>query len=773
VTVISENAKKLLEKRYFLRDTDGNLLENSWSDVCRRVAHNIASVEKDSTYWEEIFYNRMNEMEFIPSSPCLFNAGTTSQQLSSCFIVDIEDNIESIFNTVAECAKIFQKCGGAGLSMQKIRPRGEACVSSGSNASGVISFMRIFNSVVNEVKQGNKRNGALKIDLNVEHPEIFDFIHCKDNTYELNNMNISVSLTSEFINAVENNLDWDLKFKGKIYRTVKARDLWNEIITSAWKTGEPGISYQTNMNNGNMNPHLDKDVYGNPCHEFVNIPYSSCNLASINLTDCISNGKIDKIKLKENITITVRFLDDMITANKLPLQKIQNTTENIRPIGLGTMSFGNLLYELGIPYNSEECLVFTKKLYSQIYDFALEANMKLAEEKGSYPAWENSKWDKKLHRKVRCSSQLSIAPNGSIAFIANTTGGIEPEFALVHFREDNEGTKYPIINAVFEKYLKGNNLFTQEILTKIGDNQGSIKGLDDIFSEDIQKIFVTASDISPEWHVRVLAEIQNFVDLSISKTVNLPNNATKDEIGDIYLMAGKLGIKGVTVYRDGSRDSQVLTTNSTKKPSEIINEVYNDFPRGFIEEVPVDLVYRKYKLKNGCGKLYFFVGVDETEGKIYDVFTNTDAVGGCTVNTQANSRLLSAGLRGGIPVEYLIAQIDKSGACASYQSLRGKQTGMTKIRNMILKDVSPDVISKIDEMIGTPVSAGKSCPSSIAMVLKNILKEFEGLEHEQINYQIITKKEIEVLKEHECKHERMRMVEGCMTCPDCGYSLCN
>jgi len=775
MTAISDNAQRLLEKRYYLRNEHNELLEHSWDDICKRVSNNIASTEKDKEYWQNKFYDKMVNMDFIPSSPCLFNAGASSQQLSSCFVLDIEDNIESIFNTIAECAKIFQRCGGAGFSMCKIRPKGTPCKSSGSTASGVISFMTIFNEVVNQVKQGNKRNGALKIDLPVNHPEIFEFIHCKDDTSKLNNMNISVSLTAEFINAVDNNLDWDLKFNNNTYKTVKAIDLWNEIIESAWKTGEPGLSYQTNMNAGNMNPHIYTEVYGNPCHEFVNIPYTSCNLASVNLLNCIKNGILDEDILKENIQTTYRFLDDMITVNKLPLKKIQDMTNQVRPIGLGTMSFGNLLYKLKIPYNSNECLEYANYLYNLIYNIALDYNKKLAQERGEYPLWKGSKWNKEKNIKVRNSSMLSIAPNGSIAFIANTTGGIEPEFALVYTRQDNEGSTYFVVNSIFESYLKENNLFSKEILNRINNNNGSIQGMDDIFNKEIQGIFVVAGDILPEWHVKVLSTIQKYVDLSISKTVNMPKNASKEDIGNIYLLAGKSGIKGITVYRDGSRELQVLTTGSTYIDNK--NEVIEtELPRGYIEEVPDDLTYRKYKLQTGCGSLYFFLGVDDIDNKIYDCFTNTDGVGGCTVNTQSNSRLLSAALRGGVPVEYLIQQLEKAGTCPSYQYVKGKQNGINVIKGIVKKYLPEETYKQINDLAGTPLSIGKSCSSAIANVLKNVIKELSNEEHENISYTIATNDEIIDIKSSQLKcpecGERLCNENGCIVCRNCGYSKC-
>jgi len=726
---MDKNVQDLLERRYFLRDEHNNLIERSWADVVSRVVNNIAQAEtSNQDQWAKKFGDAMYNMEFLPSSPCLFNAGTQSQQLSSCFVVDIDDNIESIFNTVAECAKIFQRCGGAGFNIGKLRPKGSLCRSSGGKASGVISFMKIFDSVVEEVKQSGKRKGALKVDLPVDHPEIFDFIHCKDDTTRLTNMNISVSITNTFMEAVENDAEWYLTFNGEIYNSVKARDLWNELMTAAWKTGEPGISYQDNMDAGNMNPHLSKNVYGNPCHEFVNIPYSSCNLASVNLAKCVIDGKLDKEKLIRNVKLTFRFLDDMVTMNKLPLPKIEEITCNIRPIGLGTMGLADLLYELQIPYNSQKSLKFVDDLYGSIYDICYQYNHVLAGEKGIYPQWKGSKWDIDESTTVRCSSMLSIAPNGSIAIIAGTTGGIEPEFALVYERVTTDGAKYFMLNQVFKKYLESNSLYNDDMLKKIIDNHGSIQGMTE-FPKNIQKIFVTASDISADWHVKVLAAVQKHVDLSISKTINLPQNASVEDVANVYMTAGKLGIKGLTVYRDGSREGQVLsTTNNTKKPN--VKPVY-DSVKPVSRKKLGKLTGTTDIVNVACGNLYITVNKDK-DGSIVETFMSTSKSGVCRSNIDGLNRMISLGLRCGIKVDEIIDQLSaiKCNACTKFKG---------------------------DEKL-----SGLSCPDCIA---KRLREEYQNEFSQSIDINSETKQCPECYK-------GVHLLEGCVICNNCGWSKC-
>jgi ribonucleoside-diphosphate reductase alpha chain len=785
VTQLSDNAMDLLKKRYFRPN------ENTWEDLCNRVCEGIVQAEdkENQAKWLEVFYNMMSNMEFIVGTPCLINGDKSNKgQLSSCFIIEIKDNIESIYQAKGECAKIFQKNGGVGFNISTLRPEGTNVETSNGYSCGTIGFMEEFDLTADVVTRNNIRKGAIKIDLNDWHPDILKFIKCKQDTSKLTHMNISVSLSDNFMNAVKNNDDWNLIFpdysfnkniynnewdgnieqwvsKGypiKVYKTLKAKELYTMIMESAWKTGEPGVSYPDTMDRYNPNPHMGTVNSTNPCAEFCSIPYNSCNLGSINLVTCIIDNQFSWDKFKTLIINSIRFLDNMITVNKLPLPKIDEVTKSVRSLGLGIMGLADCLYLLKIPYNKSEGYKFIEKLFAFMRETAEQYSIKLAKEKGVYPAYEGSNWEK-LKIRVRNSNFLSIAPTGSISFLANVSSGLEPVYSLIFSRRTNEGDIYYITNPIFEQELKSRNLYSKEILKKITDNKGSCIGIKEI-PKDIQEIFVTASDISPQCHTDVVGIIQKYVDLAASKTINLPNSATVKDIEEIYMYAWELGCKGVTVYRDGCRENQTLATSREESSKEV-----TEFPRGYIEEVPEDLTYRKYKLQTGCGSLYFFLGVDVDDGRIYDCFTNTDGVGGCTVNTQSNSRLLSAGLRGGVPVEYLIKQLEKAGSCSSYQQVKGKQQGIIKVKNIVDKYIPEDILNQINDLIGIPLSQGKSCASAIANVLKNVLKELADTEHENIPYQIAEKDEIP----HVCKHENMRMVEGCKTCPDCGYSKCN
>jgi ribonucleoside-diphosphate reductase alpha chain len=672
----------------------------------------------------------MANLEFIPSSPALFNSGTKLQQLSSCFIIDINDNMESIAEAWKECSIIFKSGGGAGLNISKLRPKGALVSTSNGEASGVVSFMTIFNQIVEIIKQGGRRKGALKIDLNENHPEIIDFIHCKDSNEMLNNMNISVSISDSFMNALINDESVDLVFNNKVFKTIKAKELWNEIIECAWKTGEPGISFRDIMNDDNKNPHLGEIVSSNPCQEFTNIPYSSCNLGSINLEKIVKDKKINYKLLEENIRIAVRFLDNMISVNKLPLDKIDKITKEIRPIGIGSIGYANMLYLLEIPYNSKQGYKLTEKIYEFIKNTAIDESIKLAEEKGVYPAWEGSVWQKD-NIKIRNSNHISIAPNGSIGFIAESTGGIEPEYALVYNRTTNEGNKYYILNKIFKNKLEELNLYSDEILQKIVDNNGSIQKIKEI-PNNIRKVFVVSHDIKPSEHLKTLSIVNKFVDLSISKTINLSNSATKEEISEIYIEAWKNNIKGITVYRDGSRKNQILSTSNNEA-----NNIDN-LPRGYILPVLTETKGHRVKLSSGCGNLWFMIFTDENNN-IIETFVNTSK-GGCTISTQAMSRLISLSLRGGISLDCVIDQLESAGSCPAYQFAKGN---------------------------GNKISPGKSCPSAIAKALDKLQKKLK--KGEQIDT-IGIEDNIDVCPE--CK-TKLVFKEGCTSCINCGYSKCN
>lgn len=734
---INDNALDLLKKRYFLKD------ENSWADLCRRVAKNIASgeekdyIRKDA---EQDYFTAMSNLDFLPSTPCLLNAGTPTQQLSSCFILDIEDSIEGIMSTLAECAKIFQKSGGCGFNISALRPKGSVLNNSGGQASGPISFMRLFNQLVEEVKHGNARKGAIKIDLDVSHPDIHEFIHCKDDTAQLQNMNISVSITDEFMNAVRHNDEWALHYNGKTHKVVKAKELWDEIIGGAWSTGEPGLSFRDVMNRHNMNPQLGEIKGSNPCAEYINIAYSSCNLGSINLANCTykKDGKyhLDDKQLELLVELGVEFIDNMISVNKLPLPKIQEVTEMMRPVGLGTMGLAELMFKLRIPMNSSEGLQFIDNLYKTIRQYAEDASQGLALRKGKYPAWEGSIWQQQ-DKEMRNSNILSVAPNGSIGFIAGVNGGIEPVFALVYTRRTQEGHEYFVVNDVLKEALESEGLLSDDLLRKISENRGSAKGLKEV-PQWIQDVFVTAMDMTPMEHLQCLNAVCKYIDLSVSKTINLPNEATKEDVATIYMEAWKTGnIKGTTVYRDGSRQFQVLTTGTKKE--EVATPVGLQW--GDVKEAPnISHDSRTVKLNTGCGSMYLTTTKDE-DGSIDQTFVSRGSRGTCLSNQTAVSRLISLSLRSGVAVEHVIDQLRSVPVCPAYygQKCRGE-------------DVSP----------------GSSCPSAIAFELEKYAKE----QHKQ-GIMVSHFNDTEDKSKCPTCGEPVYMEEGCVSCKSCGWSKCN
>ena len=1089
--MINENALKLLnEKQYF---QDG---EKTWEDICSRVSSAIASAETKKELKKQVkedIYNAMTNLEFIFSTPCLLNAHETNGgQLSSCFVLPLKDNIESICQIDAEYSKIFQKNGGAGASMSALRPAKTNVNTSKGYAGGVIAFMEKYDSTADTMTKHNpSRKGAIKKNLAIWHPQIKDFLHCKDTEGKLERMNISVSFTDDFMKAVQEDKEWNLEFpdytstkefydkewngnleewksKGyptKIYETVKARDLFKEFSECSWNTGEPGANFQDTMNRDNMNKHLYLEINTNPClhkdtymvtenglekisriksniwngksyvssktwktgikkvyrimtksgyeyvttadhkfllkdgswcnaidllgkdiafeikeknwkgtnpypqinyevlgfefgdgtfhkasdrmkyifanpekdaeviklienefkdsfypankkkaqinhiinipygtvyanafydkienrlvpdwimtlpknemraflkglfsangcnlkdhhriqlvsinvemlkqiqqmllmfgikgklwyhnkkddiefdngvytckqsahivisrdsykkfldeigfiqeykngyldyknkedqefetviliseldeaevwdfteeelhmgvtngayvhncNEFTNIPYSSCNLGSINLVKCYENGSLNLDKLKSLTKKAVRWLDNMITVNKLPLKKIDEVTKQIRPIGLGIMGLGELFYILKIKYNSKEGYELAENIIETMKEVAIQSSMKLAEEKGTYLAWEGSEWQKK-GIKVRNCNMLSIAPTGTLSFIASTSGGCEPVFALTFSRRTYDGTLYYVTNQIFKQELENRGIYSDELMSKIEKNHGSCVGLKEI-PKDIQEIFVTAHDIKPIEHVKMVSVLQKHVDLSISKTVNFSNNATLKDIMDIYLEAWKMGLKGLSVYRDGCRKNQTLSTNR-----DIDKEcsVHFDTISPIDKEVLGETYGTNVKESVACGKLYLSLFRDD-KGNLSEMFINTSKGGICQSNVNAISRLVSLALRSGIKVDEICDQLIgiKCPACSILRS-QGKITNL-------------------------------SCPDTVG---KYILEKYKQGDTVIVEKTPRKKKKVknEKLKCPNCGEE-MRMEAGCQVC-NCGYSLCS
>ncbi len=559
---LSLNAVRVLERRYLLKDDQGNVIETP-SQMFRRVAKAVASADRiyrkdaDVRKTEDEFYRVMAYLEFLPNSPTLMNAGTEIGQLSACFVLPVEDSIDAIFDALKSMALIHKSGGGTGFSFSRLRPAGDLVKSTKGVASGPVSFMRIFDVATDVIKQGGKRRGANMGILRVDHPDIIEFITAKEKEGVLANFNVSVGVTDDFMKALKNDEEYDLinPRTGKAEKRLRARDVFDLIVTMAWRTGDPGIVFLDEINRHNPTPHIGRIESTNPCGEVPLLPYESCNLGSINLSKMVEDGKINWDKLKETVRTAVHFLDNVIDVNNYPLPEIEKNTKANRKIGLGVMGFAELLIQLNIPYDSEEAVATAEKTMKFISDEARKMSVELAEERGSFPNFKGSIWEKKGYKMMRNATLTTIAPTGSISIIANASSGIEPLFA-VSFVRNVMGTQLFEVNQLFEKIAKERGFYSTELLTLIAKT-GSVKGVKEV-PEDVQRIFVTALDIAPEWHVKMQAAFQKYTDNAVAKTVNLPHEATLEDVRKIFMLAYELKCKGVTVYRYGSKREQVL-----------------------------------------------------------------------------------------------------------------------------------------------------------------------------------------------------------------------
>jgi ribonucleoside-diphosphate reductase alpha chain len=562
------NAVKVLEKRYLLKNEKGEVVETP-KEMFRRVAKSAAGVEKkydkefDVKGLEEKFYTLLTESLFLPNSPTLMNAGTSIGQLSACFVLPVEDSIEGIFDTLKDMAIIHQSGGGTGFSFSKLRPKGDVVRSTKGIASGPVSFMKVFDSATDVIKQGGRRRGANMGILRFDHPDIIEFITSKEKDDVLSNFNISIGVSDSFMKLVEEDEKYPLinPLTGAISRELKAREVFNLIVTMAWHTGDPGMIFLDRINRSNPTPRIGIIESTNPCGEQPLLSYESCNLGSINLVKMMVDDEIDFEKLEATIKLCVRFLDNIIDANKFPLKEIEKVTKANRKIGLGVMGFAEMLIKLSIPYDSEEALEKGGEVMKFICDRAIAASVKLGKEKGDFPNFPGSLWEKKGFTNMRNATVTTVAPTGTISIIADTSSGIEPLFAISYLRNVMEGSKLIESNALFEKTAREHGFHSQDLMMKVA-KVGSVQKIPEV-PQDVKRIFVTALDIDPKWHVRMQAEFQKCVDNAVSKTVNLPRNATIDDVKRIYLLAYELGCKGITVYRYGSKAKQVLTFSSS------------------------------------------------------------------------------------------------------------------------------------------------------------------------------------------------------------------
>ncbi|MCC6346708.1 MAG: vitamin B12-dependent ribonucleotide reductase, partial [Nitrospirales bacterium] len=560
VLSLSQNAVTVIEKRYLKRNEEGKVIETP-EDLFRRVAHHVASAdalygksENEVKSTEDEFYEMITSLVFLPNSPTLMNAGRKLGQLSACFVLPVDDSMESIFDGVKYAAIIHKSGGGTGFSFSKLRPRGDVVGSTKGISSGPISFMNVFDTATEAVKQGGTRRGANMGILRVDHPDILDFITCKDHNKKLNNFNISVGLTEDFMKAVEEDRDYELvnPRTKKVSSRISARIVFDTIVKQAWKNGEPGIVFLDRINASNPTPALGEIESTNPCGEQPLMPYESCNLGSINLARMVKGGEVDWAKLKEVTWKAAHFLDNVIDVNKYPLQMIEEMTKANRKIGLGIMGWADMLIQMRIPYNSEKAIRLASEVMSFIQTEGRIASSALSEERGVFTNYAHSIYNGEM--PVRNATVTTIAPTGSLSILAGCSSGIEPLFAVSFVRNVMEGTKLIEVNPYFEKEAKALGLWSRELMEKSADT-GSIAEFEE-FPEEMRALYVTAHDIAPIDHIRMQAAFQKYVDNAVSKTVNFCRSATTKEVEDVYMLAYRTGCKGVTVYRDGSREEQ-------------------------------------------------------------------------------------------------------------------------------------------------------------------------------------------------------------------------
>lgn len=565
---LTENALKVLKARYLLKDEKGNVVETPEA-MFRRVARNIAEAEllynEDIGYWESRFYELMSQLRFLPNSPALMNAGKSIGQLAACFVLPVEDSMKSIFDTLKNAALILQSGGGTGFSFSRLRPRADIVRSTGGIASGPVSFMKIYNTATEVIKQGGARRGANMGILRIDHPDIVEFIRIKRKEGELTNFNISVAVTDEFMDALKNNRRYNLRNprSGEIVGNISARTVFDEIVESAWETGDPGLIFIDRINKANPTPHIGQIESTNPCGEQPLLPYEACILGSINLSKYVKTedrrqkieDRIDWDTLSEDINIAVRFLDDSIDVNVYPLPEIEKMHKGNRKIGLGVMGWADMLILLGIPYDHKNAFILARKIMKFVRDKSREASVELAKKRGVFPNFKGSIYDAPNMPKVRNATTTTIAPTGTLSIIADCSSGIEPLFAIAYKRLVLDTELYEV-NKYFVKIAMQREFYSESLMNKVFE-KGNLKGLKEI-PVDVKRLFKTALEISPEDHIEMQAAFQEYTDNAVSKTINLPNKAKKEDVEKAFILAYDKGVKGITVFRYGAKKGTLI-----------------------------------------------------------------------------------------------------------------------------------------------------------------------------------------------------------------------
>ena len=767
---ISENARAVLERRYLIRDEHGEAVETV-DELFHRVADAVAAADvrfdpqADVADTAQSFYRMMTELDFLPNSPTLMNAGRPLGQLSACFVLPVADSMEDIFDAIKNAALIHKSGGGTGFSFSRLRAKGSTVNSTGGVASGPISFMKVFNAATEAVKQGGTRRGANMGILRVDHPDILEFITCKNDTKEITNFNISVGLTESFMEAVESDGSYELvdPASRRVTGRLNAREVFEAIVRSAWQTGEPGILFLDRLNKDNPCPGQGEIESTNPCGEQPLLPYEACNLGSINLVRHLrrtgTGYALDRAKLEQTIRTAVHFLDNVIEVNQYPLPEIDAMTKKTRKIGLGIMGFADMLLYLGIPYDSDEGVAMASQVMELVQTIGHQESQRLAQVRGPFPLFAESVY--RDGAPLRNATVTTIAPTGTLSIIAGVSSGVEPVFAYAYYRNVMDNTHLIETNQILRDKLTELGLYSDELMRQIIEH-GSLAHVEGI-PEAVKRVFVCAHDVSPIWHVKMQAAFQQFTDNAVSKTVNFPNSATREEVAEVYRLAYELGCKGTTIYRDGSRDEQVLNIGVAKAKQETalpdhVEKLLESgcdstaclLRSGSIKPRPRPDVTMGYteKVKIGCGNLYITVNYDE-QG-VCEVFTNTGRAGGCPSQSEATARLMSVALRAGVDSDELIRQL-KGIRCPS--TIRQQGMAVTSCPDAIAKAIEKVMqASKTNQIppCPPPMGAGrKGRPAPDMTPAESKLAKYcpecgAQLEHEG----------------------------GCVTCRNCGYSKC-
>lgn len=715
---LTTTAETVLSRRYYLKDGSGEPVE-SWETLCKRVSIAVAEVDKDSDQHEalrESFFRMMYHLDFLPNSPCLMNAGTDLGQLSACFVLPIEDSMNGIFTAIRNGALVHKTGGGTGYSFSRLRSRNASVRSTQGVASGPLSFAAVFDAATETIKQGGKRRGANMGVLRVDHPDIMDFICAKEDQGVFTNFNFSVAITDAFMKAVEEGAEYALiePSSGEDVGSLNASSVFEKIIDLAWHNGEPGVLFIDAANRDNMTPQLGDFEATNPCGEQWLLPYESCNLGSLNLSNYVKDGKVDYKRMEGTVRVATAFLDNVIDCNRFPIPEIEEMTLQTRKIGMGIMGLHDMLIQLGLPYGSEKGREVAAEVMAFVREKAEERSCELAEEKGAFPAYDE---EYQKYPARRNAALTSIQPTGTVSMIADCASGCEPYFSIVMIKNVMDGDRLILVNKHFEQVARAEGFYSEELMTKVADS-GTVIGHDEI-PEKWQEVFRTAQDVSPESHIQMQGMLQNNgVDSSISKTINLPNNATREEVKESYLMGYKLGCKGLTVYRDGSRDSQVLNTKASEAAEQ--TAIVSSTGGGLKKQLPDMLSAKRYRVKDQHQKsVYIIVCFDENEQPM-EVFAKfpfdnrVDLKDKSTMWT-TTCRLVSLALRFNIPASEIIKQLDRSS---------GHMLDLPAQLSKLFKSF----------MAGTQHGFAATCPECAGNVV------FE---------------------------------EGCETCHDCGYSKCS